>query len=158
MLKGDAMRSLVQIVIDAVSFTADKIKFLVAALWEKFLEINIFEKGIVIATALSFAASAMPMAKYKIFDAYFTINNPDVHYCIVITAVMLITVYFPGMMTTVARVLLNILYLADIIYLAASRSISKAPYAIAVGYYLNLVVPVVYIILAVGSYFTSDRH
>ncbi len=49
------------------------------------------------------------------------------------------------------RVVLNILYLVGIIYLQLANEISKAPYALALGYYLNIVAPVIYIIFAAAS-------
>ena len=51
----------------------------------------------------------------------------------------------------IVRGILNALYLLDIIYLQAAHEISKAPYELTAGYYLNIIAPAVYIILALGS-------
>jgi hypothetical protein len=110
-----------------------------------------FEKCIIVATLLAFAAVVAPMAKYMMFETYFTINNPAAHLLIGIALVMLITVYYPGFIPMIIRVGINILYLVDIIYLQAAHEISKAPYELTAGYYLNIICPAVYIILALGS-------
>lgn len=145
------MKSLLNLILDLVSWIYNLIKRICSRLFEKFLEINIFEKCIVVATLLAFAAAVAPMARYMIFDAYFSINNPAAHYLIGIALVMLVTVYYPGLIPMLVRVGINLLYLIDIIYLQAAHEISKAPYELSAGYYLNVICPVVYIILALGS-------
>ncbi len=64
---------------------------------------------------------------------------------------MLVTVYFPGFISMFARVVLNVLYLAGIIYLQLAHEISRAPYEIITGYYFNILAPAIYIILALLS-------
>lgn len=145
------MKTLLNLIIDAFAWIVNLVKLVFRKIFEKFIDINLFEKGIVIATILAFAAVVAPVAQYMIFDIYFTINNPSAHYLIGIVMVMMITIYFPGMISLGIRVVLNILYLADIIYLQAAHEISKAPYELSAGYYLNVVCPIVYIILSVGS-------
>jgi len=145
------MKSLLNLILDLFSWIYNLVKGMLARFFEKFLEVNIFEKCIVIATLLAFAAVVVPMAKFMIFDSYFTINNPAAHYLIGIALVMLITVYYPGLVPMIIRVGINLLYIIDIIYLQAAHEISKAPYELTAGYYLNIISPVVYIILALGS-------
>jgi len=145
------MKSLLNLILDLISWMYNLIKRICLQLFEKFLEINIFEKSIVFTTVLAFAAVVAPMAGYMIFDAYFTINNPAAHYLIGIALAMLVTVYYPGFISMMIRVGINLLFLIDIIYLQAAHEISKAPYELTAGYYLNVICPVVYIILALGS-------
>ena len=147
------MKSIIQLVVDVFSWIINLVKQLGQKLLEKFFEINPFEKGIVAGTVLAFAAVVAPMARYRIFDSYFTINNPIAHYLIGIVIVMIVAVYFPGLITMIIRLILNILYLADIIYLQAAHEISKAPYEVTFGYYLNIIVPVAFVVLSLGSYF-----
>ncbi len=147
------MKSLLNLIINIFTWFFNLLKELGRKIIEKFLEINVFEKGIVIVTILAFAAVVAPMAQYRIFDSFFTINNPAAHYMIGIVLVMLVTVYFPGLIAMGVRVVLNILFLADIIYLQAAHEISKAPYELTWGYYLNIIVPAVYILLSLGSAF-----
>jgi hypothetical protein len=145
------MKSLIDMIMGIVAWIVNQIKGLCRKLLDKFFEINPCEKGIVIGTVLAFAAVVAPMARYRIFDSYFTINNPIAHYMIGIVMVMLVTVYFPGLIAMTIRVILNALYLINVIYLQAAHDISKAPYELAAGYYLNIVIAVVYILLALGS-------
>jgi hypothetical protein len=145
------MKSLLNLIQDLFSWIFNLIKKICLQLYEKFLVINIFEKCIVMMTIFAFAAVVAPMARYMIFDTYFTINNPAAHYLIGIVLVMLVTVYFPGFIPMIIRAGLNLFYLINIIYLQAAHEISKAPYELTAGYYLNIICPVVYIILALGS-------
>ena len=145
------MKSLINFITDLLVWIFNAFKRLGLILFEKFLAINMFEKGIVINTILAFAAVVMPVAQYYIFEQYFFINNPIAHHMIGITAVMLVTIYFPGRISTIARVGLNALYLAGMIYLHLSHEMSRAPYEILAGYYLNLLAPAIYIILALAS-------
>ncbi|HOD14756.1 MAG TPA: hypothetical protein PK307_08575 [Spirochaetota bacterium] len=145
------MKALLDLIVDLFSWIFDFIKKICLAVFEKFMEINVFEKGTVILTILAFAAVVAPMARYMIFDAYYTINNPIAHYLIGIVLVMLVTIYFPGMISLIIRVAVNIAYLIGVIYLGAAHEISKAPYELSAGYYLNIVAPLFYIILALAG-------
>lgn len=144
------MKAIVDLIVDLFSWIFNFIKKICLAVFEKFMEINIFEKGIVILTMLAFVAVVAPMARYMIFDAYYTINNPIAHYMIGIVLVMLVTVYFPGMISMITRVIINVAYMTGVIYLGATHEISKAPYELSAGYYLNIMVPLLYIILALA--------
>lgn len=145
------MKTLLNLIVDAFTWIFEMVKLAFRKIFEKFFDINVFEKGIAIATALAFAAVVAPMARYMIFDMYFTINNPSAHYLIGIALIMLVTIYFPGMIPFGIRVGINLLYLINIIYLQAAHEISKAPYELSAGYYLNVICPLVYIILSAGS-------
>jgi hypothetical protein len=147
------MKSLADALIGAITWLFNLLKQLCRKLLENFMEINICEKAIVISTAIAFAAVVAPMARYRIFDVYFSINNPIAHYMIGIVLVMLVTIYIPGIIAMAIRVILNILYLVDVIYLQAAHEISKAPYDMAVGYYLNIIIALVYIVFSLGSFF-----
>lgn len=146
------MRSLLQLLIDVLVWLFNTLKRILSMLLSKFLEINIFEKGIVLAAGIAFAAVVAPMATYIIFDTTFSINNPVAHYLMGIVLFMLVTIYFPGFISMIARVALNVAYLIGIIYLQSAHEISKAPYDITVGYYLNIITPLVYISLSFVSW------
>ncbi len=145
------MRHLLNLLADLVLWIFNTIKKILVIVFEKFLEINIFEKGIVINTFTAFVAVVLPVARYYIFEQYFYINNPVAHYLIGIVMIMLVTVYFPGLATMLVRIAVSLLYLADVIYLHSAHEISKAPYEITAGYYLNVAVPIIYIVLAAAS-------
>ena len=142
------MKTLLNLVIDLFSWIYNFIKRICLAVFEKFMGINIFEKGIVILTIVAFAAVVMSMAHYRIFGSYTTINNPIAHYMIGIVIVMLITVYYPGMISMIVRVAINLAYLAGVIYLQAAHEITKAPYEVTAGYYINIIAPHLYVVLA----------
>ena len=145
------MKRLLNLIFDLFAWLFNQVKRIFILIYEKFLEINIFEKVIVVVGVLAFIAVVAPMAKYKIFDMYFSINNPAAHYLIGIVLVMLVTTCFPGIVSLGLRVVVNLSYLFYIIYIQAAHEISKAPYELSAGYYLNIICPVVYIILALGS-------
>lgn len=145
------MKRLLNLIFDLFAWLFNQVKRIFILIYEKFLDINIFEKAIVVVGVLAFIAVVAPMAKYKIFDMYFSINNPAAHYLIGIVLVMLVTACFPGIVSLGLRVVLNLSYLFYIIYIQAAHEISKAPYELSAGYYLNIICPVVYIILALGS-------
>ena len=145
------MKALLNMIVDLFAWIFNYIKHICIILFEKFMEINIFEKGIVLGTICGFAAVVAPMAGYIIFDSYFTINNPIAHYMIGIVIAMLVTVYFPGLIVMAGRVLINLAYLIGVIYLQATHEISKAPYELAAGYYVNIIAPLLYIGLSLAS-------
>ena len=153
------MRYLFNVILDLFSWIYDRVKNLVLAVLDKFMEINPFEKVIVAATLLAFEAVVVPVGDYVIFDSVFTINNPIAHYMIGITLVMLATVYFPGFLTVIARVSINVLYLAYILYLHSAGGISKAPYTLSAGFYFNIAVTLVYMTCAFlsGLFYRSGR-
>lgn len=145
------MRYILNLILDLFAWAYDRAKNLLLAMVNKFLEINPFEKAIVAATLLAFLSVVMPVGKYVIFDSLFTINNPIAHYMIGITLVMIATVYFPGPVAMIARILLNLLYMIYILYLHSTGGISKAPYELAAGYYFNIVTSAVYMVCALLS-------
>jgi hypothetical protein len=145
------MKALLNMLIDLFALIFNLIKRVCTNIFEKFMEINVFEKGIVICTIVAFAAVVAPMARYVIFDSYFSINNPIAHYMIGIVLVMIATVYVHGFFSMIGRVLINVAYLIGVIYLQAAHEISKAPYELTAGYYLNIITPIIYIILAIAS-------
>ena len=145
------MNALLNRLINIVAFFINIVKRVCVTVYEKFMDINIFEKGIVLATILAFAAVVLPMARYYMFEQYFTINNPIAHHMIGIAMIMLVTVYYHGVVSLIIRIAINGIYLCGIIYLAAAHEISKAPYEIAGGYYLNIIAPLIYMGLAAAS-------
>ncbi|MCL1864534.1 MAG: hypothetical protein FWF73_01840 [Spirochaetes bacterium] len=136
------------------SFFADKIR--VAADW--FMELNIFNKIIVVNTLTSFFAITLPIAKYYIFETWFFINNPVAVYLIFITVIMLVTVFFHGQLVLGVRVILNLWYFLYVIYMTAFHTISKAPYVLSKGFVFNLLAPVVYLAVSVLLYMSGDEY
>mgnify|MGYP000903937375 FL=1 len=122
------------------------------SLYEKFQEITLPEKVIFLNIIGAFFAVVLPMAKFYIFESYSYTNNPLAVYLIGIAMIMFASVYFRGFYVLVIRVALNAYYLAWVIYLPMADKITKAdPHTLTVGYYLNIIVPVVYILAALVS-------
>ncbi|MCU0848671.1 MAG: hypothetical protein MUD12_12365 [Spirochaetes bacterium] len=146
------MQRLFDLLIDLIKWIFDFLRSVAESAIGKFQEINLFEKLIVVNTIAAFFAIVLPMARYFIFETYFTINNPLAVHLIGIVVVMFAAMYFPGLKTFIAREALNAYYLGWVIYIGAAREISKAPYEITFGYYLNLIVPAIYMVLSFLSF------
>lgn len=123
-----------------------------------FTDANIYEKIIVFMTVLSLLAVVMAMGRYRIFDTWFYINNPLAVYMIGIVAFMLLTVYLQHVAFTIARVLLNLYHLVWVVIIHFGQGIIKAPYELTAGYYLNLLVPVIYIVLSALSQLVKKQE
>jgi hypothetical protein len=149
-----------EIIVDIVMFLYEKLKELVIfvlelivtlmrKLYEKFDDISVPEKAIFLNTALAFLAVVLPVAKFRIplFNSDYYVNNPLAVYLIGIAIFMFITLYFSWKYIPVARVLLNAYYLFWVFYVLLAEGLTKAqPHQVSFGYYLNIVVPVIYIV------------
>ena len=82
------------------------------------------------------------MAKFYIFESWFYVNNPLAVYMIGIAMVMFGSLYVSGLYVFIARIVLNSYYL-----------IWANPHWIIFGYFLNIAVPVIYILAGLWSYF-----
>ena len=122
-------------------------------LYEKFLEIPIIEKIIVINTIPAFFAVILPVARYYIFKEWYYINNPLAVYMIGIVLLMLISTLIRYTWLLVLRLLVNMYYLFWVIYLPAAGELTKAdPFQITAGYYVNIAVPATYILAVIISF------
>ncbi len=121
--------------------------------YEKFLEIPLTEKIIVINSIPAFFAVVLPVARYYIFEEWYYINNPLSVYLIGIVLFMVAGTLLRYFWVLVLRVLVNMYYLFWVIYLPMAGELTKAdPYEITVGYYVNIAVPAVYILVAAVSF------
>ncbi len=70
---------------------------------------------------------------------------------------MFASIYFPGKIIMILRITLNAYYLVWMIIIPLTSGFTKAnPHTIYFGYYLNLIVPLIYIFASSYSYL-SDR-
>jgi len=123
-----------------------------------FRELDIFEKCIVIVSIVSLAIPVLPIARFYIFESWYYVNNPLAIYFIGIIIIMVVSALWQKFWILIARLLIIVYYFAWVIYLPIGNSITKArPYELAYGYYCNLVVSVVYIVLCVLSLINSRR-
>ena len=139
-------------ILGLIRWAFDFIRKILSGLLDKFQEINLFEKGVVLMVIPAFLAIVLPVAKHYLFEEYFYVNNPLAHYLIGIVIVMFAAIYFPVKWLFVAREILNALYLFGFIYLHQWQGIVKTSYALMPGYYFNLAVPALYMILSFLSY------
>jgi len=123
----------------------------------RFIEANIFDKLIVILTIPAFFAVVMPVGRFYIFETWSYINNPLAVYLIGIAAVMAVTLYFKGIVPLVIRLSVSVIYLIAVIYIHFAGGISKGPYELTNGYFLNIILPPVYVIFSFLSYLYYGR-
>jgi hypothetical protein len=139
---------------DLIHFFFDLIFDLLRRIYQTFQEINFSEKIVFLNIIPAFFAVIVPVARFYIFESYFYINNPLAVYLIGIIFVMFASIYFTGLIKLIARLLINGYYLFWIIYLPVAGELTKAdPYEIYFGYYMNIAVPVIFIIFSFLSYF-----
>ena len=141
-----------RLIIDIILTVLEWIKKFVFMVIEKFIEQNIYEKLITISFIPAFFAVAMPVARYYIFESYFYINNPLSVYLIGIVIIMLPLALLPALWSLLLRCFINVYYLFWVIYLHYSEGITKAPYELVWNYYLNIAVPILFIIFSVSSF------
>jgi hypothetical protein len=147
------MQTLIDLLYAIGSFIVDKIRFAI----DWFMELNIFNKIIVLNTIISFFAITQPIAKYYIFETWFFINNPVAVYLIFITIFMLVTIFFHHQYIFAARVILNLWYLLYVLYMLIFNAISKAPYVLSRGLAFNLIAPIVYLAVSVLIYLSGEE-
>lgn len=122
-------------------------------IWSKFLDISIPEKIIFLNTIPALFAIVLPVARFYIFERYFNINNPLAVYMIGIVIIMFASLYIRSTIIFPVRLVLNGYYLFWVIYIPLAGELTKAqPHEIYAGYYLNIIVPAVYILASVFSF------
>jgi len=122
-----------------------------------FMSLSPLNKIIVINTFTSFLAITLPIAKYYIFESWTGINNPIAVYLILIVAIMFGTIFYHGPLVLAARIISNLWYIIAVIVITATHSISHAPYVLSIGFFFNLIAPVIYIGAAVMVFLSGDN-
>ncbi len=145
------------LILDLLKSFLDLLKRTAEWLIDRFLELNIFDRLLVVSTVAAFFSIVLPVARYFIFDSWFVINNPLAVYMIGIVALVFGSFYIPPFYAFIIRTVAPLYYLGWVIYLHAAREISKAPYEITWGYWLNIAVPLLYTALAVMSFLFYGR-
>jgi hypothetical protein len=151
------MKGIIDLIIDTLQSILGMVRRVLEKLLDIFLELNPFEKGVIIACVGGLLAVVLSVGRYYIFDTWFYINNPLAVYMIGLTGIMFVTTLFQHLAVMVLRVLLNAWYLAAMLVIHFSQGIIKAPYELTAGYFVNLVVPVVFIVLSGLSYLLGQR-
>lgn len=139
-------------VFEVFHFLISLLKKLFSFLINHFTNLNVIEKIIIYMTIPTFFAVVLPMARYYIFESYMTINNPFAVYLIGIVIIMLIGQFISSIMATIIRCSATMAYFISLLYLHLTHEISKAPYEIMYGFYINILIIVLYFLLSVLSY------
>ena len=143
------MDALVEIVQAITAFVMD----IIGRLWNYFLNLNLFEKLIVMTVIPAFLSVAFPVATYPIFETFFEINNPLAVHLLGLMIAMFLTPFLPPVASLLVREVLCVLYFAASLYIHISGTLSHAPYSLAAGYYINCMVPVLFAVFAALSFF-----
>lgn len=134
--------------IKIVNYIADVLYRLYGFLSDRFRELEIYEKIIVVASIISVLIPVLPVARFYIFDHWNYINNPLAVYFIGIIMVMLISVVYQRLWLHILRLVIMGYYLFWVLYLPVGNHITKAhPYELAYGYYVNIFASLAYIII-----------
>ncbi len=150
------VRELSSLLLNILRPVGDFLMRILNRIYDKYLDVGIPEKIIFLNTIPAFFAIILAVAKYYIFESYFYINNPLAVYMLGIIFIMLITLYFTGVIKLAVRILVNGYYLFWIIYLPLAGELTQAnPHEITPGYYVNIAVPAIYLISSLFSYFYS---
>ncbi len=140
-------------IIEIIVFLKRIILAVIERIWSKFLDISIPEKVIFLNTIPALLAIILPVARFYVFERYYDINNPLAVYMIGIVILMFASLYIKGTVIFAARLAVNGYYLFWIIYIPLAGELTKAqPHEITAGYYLNIVVPAIYILASLFSF------
>ncbi|PKL41194.1 MAG: hypothetical protein CVV44_00725 [Spirochaetae bacterium HGW-Spirochaetae-1] len=150
------------IIIDLLKTILSFVKRILDRLLNRFMELNIFEKVLIINTLLAFFAIILPVARYFIFETWFYINNPLAVYMIAIVIIIYVLHYLSDYLSPLIQLavksLANLYYMGWVIYIHLSRELSRAPYELTAGYYLNIAVPVIFTVFSALSFLFYGRE
>lgn len=113
-------------------------------IWEWFDDLLILDKIIVLNTLTAFLAIVLPVAKYYIFETWFSINNPLAVYMIFIVAIMWISIFKKMKSLYIIGIISSLWYVIYIIYLMFSHGFSHAPYSLSYGIFFNIAAPLIF--------------
>ena len=148
----DIFKGVLNFVVDAVFYVINLIKTIVSVIYNWFLGACISEKIIVLNLILAFFAVVCSVARFKIFDSYSYITNPLAVYLIAISLFMLISSFYLCKITFCLRVSVNIYYIIWVVIIHFSDSLTKArPFDVLPAFYLNYLVPLIFIFASVMS-------
>jgi hypothetical protein len=127
--------------------------------WTWFMDLNIFDKALVITGLPAILAVAKPSARFFMMETWFYMNNPMAESMIGMVFLAAISFILPPLYSLFLRAVPGALYFCWMIYLQASHTLFKIrdPYELTVWHYLNLTVPAALVILSVLSYLLFHR-
>ncbi|MCX8124619.1 MAG: hypothetical protein N3F66_10730 [Spirochaetes bacterium] len=121
-------------------------------------ELEVQEKIIIVLSIVSVVIPILPIARFYIFESWYYVNNPLAVYFIGIIIIMVIASVIQRPWLMIARLIVIVYYLFWMVYLPIGNLITKAkPYELAYGYYVNIIISVLYVILCGFSLFAIRR-
>jgi hypothetical protein len=148
----ELIQALIELIVDATRAVFDFFAKIFSGAYEKFLDINLYEKIIVITTIPAFFSVVMAVGKFYIFELYFYLNNPLAVYMIAIVFYMYFSLFIKNLLTFSLRVVFNLYYLFWVFYKHLGGGLAKTQYELTFGYYLNIIVPVAFVVLSLLSF------
>jgi hypothetical protein len=129
--------------------------------WAWFVDLNIFDKILVILGLPALLAVVKPSARFFMMETWFYMNNPMAENMIGIVFLVAISFIIPPLYALILRTVPGALYFCWMIYMQASHTLFriKDPYELTLWHYLNLAVPAALVIVSLLSYlfFHRDR-
>lgn len=147
------LSEIMRIILDLLSKAWEIIKKIIIKIYEKFLEINIIEKLIVVCFIPAMVAVIAPVCSYEIFGGTKNINNPIAELMIGIIVLFVITFYHRKKILFYARTIANIYYFIKFLYIHNGPGIIKTQYELSYGFYINIIIPLIFILLSLLSFF-----
>lgn len=159
------IQKIIDLVLAILSWCFNLLKTIFSRLFERFMEVNIIEKIIVVCFIPAVVAVVTPVCKYHIFKRDKYINNPIAEHLIGIVFVYFVFLYFKDrfIFTTnkvffITCELLTLLYVIRLIYLHAGPGLIQTSYHITNGYYFNIVVGSIFALLSLINYLVFRKN
>ncbi|MEJ5362007.1 MAG: hypothetical protein WHV26_08075 [Spirochaetota bacterium] len=154
----DVIAKLLSHIMKFINWAADILMRLLEYCVGIFRELEIQEKIIILLSIVSVIIPILPIARFYIFESWYYVNNPLAVYFIGIIIIMVISSIVQKPWLLIARLIIIVYYGAWMVYLPVGNLITRAkPYELAYGYYINIVISVVYIGLCIFSLFNMRR-
>lgn len=119
---------------------------LIGMAYEWVMAQNFLNKLLLGNIVLTMITIISPIVKFRMYNSWLGVNNTYSFFLIVICAVMFATIFYPGTVSTALRVIFNVWFLVDLVAAWWSHSIIGAQvYSLAYGFFLSLLVPVIFI-------------
>ena len=147
------METLLYIIKSAIKF----IFKIIAEFWERFLNLNPYEKVIIFLLLPAMLINTKPVASYNIFGGTNHVFNPAAIYMMVIVIIILATYYIPSMYGTAIRLFTTITYCITLLVMHFGSGIIKTPYTVTIWYYLNVTAVFVLAALSLLSFVKYER-
>ncbi len=154
----DSIAKVVSYILQLINWLADLLLRLYEYSIGIFRDLEIHEKIIIILSIVSVVIPILPIARFYIFESWHYVNNPLAVYFIGIIIIMILSSVVQRSWLLITRLIIIVYYLIWMIYLPLGNLITKAkPYDLTFGYYINIVISLLYVALCGFSLFTMRR-